>query len=103
VVMAFEKYSDSEVVDHLAKLNAGLSEPWVIEGGKLSKTFKFVDFITAFGFMTKCAIYVEKVNHHPEWFNVYNTLKVQLTTHEVSGISFKDFDLAQKMEAFYKS
>jgi len=89
------------VLEHLKKLNDGLSEPWTIEEDKLSKTFKFSDFIVAFGFMTQCAIYVEKVNHHPEWFNVYSTLKVQLTTHEVGGISVKDFDLAQKMESFY--
>ena len=50
--------------------------------------------------MTMCALYAEKVNHHPEWFNLYNSVKVQLTTHDVLGISYKDFELANKMDFF---
>ena len=67
---------------------------------KLTKTFKFDDFNLAFEFMTRCATYAEQVNHHPEWFNVYGTVKVQLTTHDVSGITFKDFEMATKMDSF---
>lgn len=93
--------ADSDIQKHLIELNAGKNEPWLIEDEKLTKVFKFPDFIHAFSFMTKCAIYVEKVNHHPEWFNVYNSVKVQLTTHEVSGISEKDFKLAKMMDEFY--
>jgi len=96
-----KKCTDDEVSGKLVELNIRNSELWKIEDGKLSKVFKFPDFISAFAFMTKCAIYVEKVNHHPEWFNVYNSVKVQLTTHDVSGISNKDFDLANKMDEFY--
>ena len=50
--------------------------------------------------MTQSALYAEKKNHHPEWFNVYNKVVIHLITHDVAGISFKDFDLAKKMESF---
>ena len=90
--------SDIEVQTLLAELNSD-GEGWFLEDGKLTKQYMFKDFIAAFGFMTQAAIYAEKVNHHPEWFNVYNKVKVQLITHEVSGISAKDADLAKKMDA----
>lgn len=89
-----------EISTQLSELNKNAGSPWLLESDKLSKTFVFSNFIEAFGFMSKVAIYAEKVNHHPEWFNVYKTVKVQLTTHEVGGISEKDFDLANKMETF---
>jgi 4a-hydroxytetrahydrobiopterin dehydratase len=89
-----------EISARLSELNKNTDSPWLLESGKLSKTFVFSNFIDAFGFMSKVAIYAEKVNHHPEWFNVYKTVKVQLITHEVGGISGKDFDLANKMETF---
>ncbi|MCH8551535.1 MAG: 4a-hydroxytetrahydrobiopterin dehydratase [Natronospirillum sp.] len=96
--MDLKAYSDSEISAELKTLNQDLAEPWQLEDDKLTKTFKFRNFIEAFGFMTKAAIWAEKHRHHPEWFNVYNTVKVQLTTHDVDGISEKDFALAQKME-----
>ena len=95
-----EKLSASELFIELEKLNRDLEAPWKIEDEKLSKTFKFKNFIQAFGFMTQSALYAEKKNHHPEWFNVYNKVVIQLITHDVAGISFKDFDLAKKMESF---
>lgn len=61
------------------------------------KTFKFKNFIDAFGFMTRAAIWAEKWNHHPEWFNVYNRVEVTLTTHDVDGLSDLDVKLARKM------
>lgn len=98
--MTHRKLEQHEIEQALNQLNAEASEDWAIEDEKLSKTFKFKDFQRAFGFMTMCAIYAEKKDHHPEWFNVYNKVSIQLTSHDVSGISNKDFDLAKKMEAF---
>ena len=98
--MTHRKLEQHEIEKALNQLNTEASEDWTIEDEKLSKTFKFKDFQHAFGFMTMSAIYAEKQDHHPEWFNVYSTVKIQLTTHDVSGISHKDFDLAKQMEAF---
>jgi 4a-hydroxytetrahydrobiopterin dehydratase len=65
----------------------------------VKKTYVFKNFIEAFGFMTQAAIWAEKLNHHPEWFNVYKTVEVTLTTHDVDGLSDLDAKLAAKMDA----
>ena len=65
----------------------------------IRKSFVFDDFVEAFGWMTKVAIFAEKWNHHPEWDNVYKTVSVTLTTHDVGGISALDAKLARKMDA----
>ena len=88
----------SEITLKLDILNKQLLQPWTIENEKLHKEFSFGNFITAFSFMTRVAIYAEKANHHPEWFNVYKTVIVDLTTHDAGGISEKDFALAEKIE-----
>lgn len=64
----------------------------------IEKTYKFADFADAFGWMTKAAIWAEKWDHHPEWFNVYGKVKVVLTTHDVDGLSTLDIKLARKMD-----
>jgi 4a-hydroxytetrahydrobiopterin dehydratase len=64
----------------------------------IQKTFKFKDFSEAFGFMTRAALVAEKMNHHPEWFNVWNSVRIDLTTHDAGGITAKDFELAAAME-----
>lgn len=99
-----EKYTEQQIQEALATLNEGKSENqlWQLSGDKLVKTFKFKSFIRAFGWMSQIAIWAEKLNHHPEWFNVYNKVEVQLTTHDADGISELDFKLAQKMELFFK-
>ncbi|GAA6193359.1 4a-hydroxytetrahydrobiopterin dehydratase [Phaeobacter gallaeciensis] len=72
----------------------------MIEGrDAITKTFVFENFVDAFGWMTRVAIWAEKWNHHPEWSNVYKTVTVVLTTHEVDGLSALDAKLARKMEA----
>lgn len=74
---------------------------WELKNGKIHRSFEFKDFYEAFGFMTQVAIYTEKINHHPEWFNVYNKVLVALTTHDFGGgISNMDMKLAEKMEEF---
>jgi len=99
-----EKYSDQQIQTALLKINEQLDKDqnWVITNDKLTKTFKFKSFIRAFGWMSQVAICAEKLNHHPEWFNVYNKVDVQLTTHDVGGISELDFKLAEKMDLFFK-
>ena len=90
-----KKLSDSEIQENLAQLSG-----WNIENGKLHKNFQFHSFVEAFGFMTKTALAAEAMNHHPEWFNVYNKVTVDLSTHDLGGISTWDFELAKKMEEF---
>ncbi|GAC19276.1 4a-hydroxytetrahydrobiopterin dehydratase [Paraglaciecola arctica] len=99
-----DKYSTEQINDALVKINEGLEEQnqWQLSEGKLLKTFKFKSFIRAFGWMSQIAIWAEKLNHHPEWFNVYNKVEVQLTTHDVGGLSELDFKLAEKMELLFK-
>ena len=85
----YQKLSEEQIKQELAKLKG-----WTVANGKLNRTFEFKDFNEAFGFMTRVAMEVEKLNHHPEWFNVYNKVKIELVTHDVNGISNYDFKLA---------
>ncbi len=92
--MGLAKLTDEEIKKELANL-AG----WSVVNGKLHKDFVFKNFIEAFGFMTRAALYIEKMNHHPEWFNVYNKLKVDLTTHDAGGITQNDINLAKTLNS----
>ena len=67
---------------------------WEKKGNKLMREFKFSNFIEAFGFMTKVAIIAEGLNHHPNWENVYNSVKIELWTHSLNGLSNLDIQLA---------
>jgi 4a-hydroxytetrahydrobiopterin dehydratase len=81
---------------------ARLSEKdWTLVDGRdaIEKTFKFKNFAEAFGWMSQMALVAEKMNHHPEWFNVYNRVEVILTTHDAGGLSASDVKLADKMDA----
>ena len=89
-----EKLSAEAIESGLADL-----EGWSLDEGKLRRDFKFANFAQAFGFMTSAAIEAEKMNHHPEWFNVYNKVIVHLTTHSAAGITELDLALASKMDA----
>ncbi len=64
----------------------------------ITKTFQFANFVEAFGFMTRAALWAEKWNHHPEWTNVYKTVEVTLTSHDVGGLTDRDVKLAKKMD-----
>jgi 4a-hydroxytetrahydrobiopterin dehydratase len=81
------------------KIAAGLEDlpGWAMVDGKLKREFRFADFTRAFCFMTGAAIVAEKMNHHPEWFNVYNKVVVELVTHDADGITELDFTLARRM------
>ncbi|MCL4163993.1 UNVERIFIED_CONTAM: hypothetical protein GTU68_048497 [Idotea baltica] len=71
----------------------------MVEGrDAIFKAFRFKDFADAMGFMTRSAIWAEKWNHHPEWFNVYNKVEITLTTHDVDGLSALDVKLARKLD-----
>lgn len=95
------KLSDAQIKQQLAVLNEKAGEAkWLVKEGKLHKVFLFKSFIRAFGWMTQIAIWAEKLKHHPEWFNVYNKVIVDLVTHDAGGISELDFELATKMELF---
>ena len=78
----------------LAKL-AGWSE--VKDRDAITRTFVFRDFNEAFGFMTRAALVAEKLDHHPEWFNVYKTVTVTLSTHDAGGLTERDVTLAEAM------
>ena len=87
------KFSGPELKDALDSLSG-----WSVVNAKLHKEYKFGDFIHAFGFMTTAALAIEKMGHHPEWFNVYNRVTVDLTTHDAQGITQKDVDLAKLLD-----
>lgn len=72
---------------------------WTLAGDGIEKTYTFANFVEAWGFMSRAALWAEKLNHHPEWSNVYRTVTVRLTTHDVGGLSGLDVKLAQKMDA----
>ena len=76
---------------------------WAMVDGRdaIHKTFVFADFVEAFGWMTRVAIFAEKWNHHPEWDNVYKTVNVTLATHDVNGLSALDAKLARKMDGLF--
>ena len=84
------RLSETEITEELKKL-----EGWEINDNKLHKEFQFDNFNQAFGFMTRAAMEIEKMNHHPEWFNVYNRITVDLTTHDAGGITNNDVNLAR--------
>ena len=88
-------------VDRETKLKKILENGWLLDEGRdaISKEFQFKNFIEAFSWMTKIAFWAEKINHHPEWFNVYRNVKVVLTTHDVKGLSNLDLELASIMDS----
>lgn len=93
--MKQEKLEARDVSERLQAMDG-----WVLsdDGASIWKAFRFKSFVEAFGFMSECALAAEKLDHHPEWFNVYNKVDVTLTTHDSSGLTELDFKLAARMD-----
>ncbi len=87
-----------------AELDALLAEvpEWQLraDGKALTRTFTFADFNQAFGFMTRVALYADKADHHPEWFNVYNRVEITLTTHDADGLSARDAAMVRAIASY---
>jgi 4a-hydroxytetrahydrobiopterin dehydratase len=96
IVMPAQKLTDGEIQLHLQH-----AKGWTLANGKLHKAFECEDFVTAFGKMTQVALVAESMNHHPEWFNVWNKVVIDLNTHSVQGISSLDFQLAAKINEVF--
>lgn len=91
------RLSDSEIRSRLASL-----PEWELRDQALRRELRFRDFVEAFGFMTSIALIAERMNHHPEWDNVYNKVTIRLTTHDAGGVSEKDFTLASEISGAYQ-
>lgn len=85
-----QKATESEIASALSRLSG-----WSLQDAKIHREFSFGDFSEAWGFMSRVALLAEQHNHHPEWFNVWNRVVIDLATHDVGGISRKDFELAE--------
>jgi 4a-hydroxytetrahydrobiopterin dehydratase len=92
--MRLSKLSGDEI-----KLALDALKNWEVAGEKLHREYRFPDFVHAFGFMATSAIAIEKMNHHPEWCNVYNRVTVDLTTHDSGGITKNDVELAKVLDS----
>ena len=86
----YKKLSGNEL-DEIVRNMKG----WELNDEKLQKSFKFTNFVEAFGFMTRIALEAERMNHHPEWSNVYNNVTIKLSTHDAGGITDYDIKLAE--------
>lgn len=95
--MSISRLTEAELADLLKR-----HPEWQLraDGLALERTFKFADFNAAFGFMTRVALYADKADHHPEWFNVYNHVEMTLTTHDADGLSARDAAMARAIEAY---
>ena len=92
--MATRRIDDAEIERRLRGLNG-----WSLVAGKLRREYRFPSFVEAFGFMSSAALVAEAMNHHPEWFNVWNQVRVDLTTHDAGGITQYDVELARKLDS----
>jgi len=94
--MPAKRLSEAEITALLPKVKG-----WSVVNGKLHREFACKDFVTAFGNMARVALVAEKMGHHPEWFNVWNKVTIDLTTHSAKGISDYDFVLAEKINEIF--
>lgn len=92
--MPATRLSPEEIQRELASLPG-----WDHAGGRLEREYRFRDFVEAFAFMTAAALRVQEMDHHPEWSNVYGTVRVALVTHDAGGVTARDVELARKLEA----
>ncbi len=81
------------------QIEAALPPGWQYVGGRLRREWSFGDFVEAFGFMTRVALLAEKRNHHPDWFNSYRTVRIELYSHDAGGVTQRDLDMARAIEA----
>lgn len=95
--MTIPRLTETEIADLLSELPG-----WALreDGEAIVRTFKFADFNAAFAFMTRVALYADKFDHHPEWFNVYNRVEMTLTTHDADGLSARDAAMARVIETY---
>ena len=93
---SYQKLSEQDIQREINNLQG-----WKVVNGKLNRSFEFNSFVDAFGFMTKVAMQAEKMNHHPEWFNVYSKVNIDLVTHDIGGISNYDIKLAGIISKLY--
>ena len=89
-----EKLTDSEIAVHMKAL-----PKWELGDDRIKRTFRFKDFVEAFGWMSSVALVAERMNHHPEWRNVWATVEVELSTHDAGGLTERDMKLAAAMDA----
>ena len=92
-----KKLNDSQIIESLSRLTLD----WVLEDGFLKKSFKFKNFDNAIKFIKKVSVKCEEINHHPKWTNIYNTIDIELNTHDINGISELDFKLSEYMNITY--
>ncbi len=88
------------LADDAVRVRLGTLHGWTHDNGKLLREFRFADFSSAFAFMTRAAMRAEQLDHHPDWFNVYSRVKVQLSTHDAGGVTELDFLLAEAMDRY---
>lgn len=91
-------FSEPEIRRRLAE-----TPGWQLQDGNLVRELRFANFVEAFGFMTSVALVAERMNHHPDWSNVYNTVRIRLSTHDAGGITDKDFALASAISNLYRA
>jgi 4a-hydroxytetrahydrobiopterin dehydratase len=91
-----DRLDDATVGSRLSQLDG-----WDLDDGRLHRRFQFADFVQAFGFMTSVALVAERMNHHPDWSNSYRTVEINLSSHDVDGLSERDFELAAHIDAMY--
>ena len=95
MIFLIEKYQ----LDDFLKKNSS----WILDNQTIKKEFIFDNFVDAFGFMSKVAILSEKMDHHPNWQNTYNKVKIELTTHDKGGITINDINLAESIDKLINS
>lgn len=95
----YSKRLSPEIIESKLKALDG----WAPDAGSLNRLFVFENFVDAFAFMAEVAVLAESMNHHPEWTNVYNRVDIHLTTHDVGGLSERDFLLAQQINTLFNA
>ena len=93
-----DRLDDAAVRGRLEQLHG-----WDLDDGRLHRRLEFDDFVSAFGFMSSVALVAERMNHHPDWSNSYRTVDIHLSSHDVGGLSERDFELAGRIDALYSN